>query len=325
MQIDFNKQNKLKNLYLFFGEEQFLKDKYERDFIKKTVDNQYKMMNLTILENKDATVLKIKEVAETLPFMNEYRLLILKNTNFFWDIKDTEELLKYFKAIPKSTIILFIEGNLDKRLKVFKEIKKYGEVFELSALNETQLAKWLLDIFTKHSKKISMQNISYLIAIVGTDMDTLFNETNKLISYKKEDEITKEDIDSICTKNEETKVFELISFMFNKKLENALYIYKNLIFNKTSPFLILTMIARQFRIMLQIKFLLQKGYNTNDIADELKVRAFVVKEVLRYIKNFSGQTILKAIDECLEIDNKIKIGILQDELAIEMLIIKYSS
>ena len=35
MQIDFNKQNKLKNLYLFFGEEQFLKDKYERDFIKK--------------------------------------------------------------------------------------------------------------------------------------------------------------------------------------------------------------------------------------------------------------------------------------------------
>lgn len=325
MQIDFNKQNKFKNLYLFFGEEQFLKDKYERDFIKKTVDNQYKMMNLTILENKDATVLKIKEVAETLPFMNEYRLLILKNTNFFWDIKDTEELLKYFKAIPKSTIILFIEGNLDKRLKVFKEIKKYGEVFELSALNETQLAKWLLDIFTKHSKKISMQNISYLIAIVGTDMDTLFNETNKLISYKKEDEITKEDIDSICTKNEETKVFELISFMFNKKLENALYIYKNLIFNKTSPFLILTMIARQFRIMLQIKFLLQKGYNTNDIADELKVRAFVVKEVLRYIKNFSGQTILKAIDECLEIDNKIKIGILQDELAIEMLIIKYSS
>ncbi|MDE6182604.1 MAG: DNA polymerase III subunit delta, partial [Eubacteriales bacterium] len=175
------------------------------------------------------------------------------------------------------------------------------------------------------NKKISMDNIIYLIRNVGGSMDMLYNEINKLINYKKEEQITKQDIDTICTKSIESKVFELIDAIGNKKIEQAVGIYKNLIFNKIAPFMILSMIARQFRIILQVKYLDRQGKNIPSIANELGLRDFVVKQALAQSKYFTNKVLLEAINECLEIDNKAKTGIIQDELGVEMIIIKYSS
>ena len=157
-------------------------------------------------------------------------------------------------------------------------------------------------------------------------MEILLNEINKLISFKSSGtKITINDIDNICTKSIESKIFDLINFMSNKDMDNAIKIYKNLIVNKTSPFVILNMISRQFRIILQTKYLYNKNYSINNIASELELRDFIVKEAIKQSKNFSIKILLQAINECLEIDNNIKTGKIIDEVAIELLIIKYST
>ncbi len=157
-------------------------------------------------------------------------------------------------------------------------------------------------------------------------MEILLNEINKLISFKgSSTKITINDIDNICTKSIESKIFDLINFMSNKDMDNAIKIYKNLIVNKTSPFVILNMISRQFRIILQTKYLYNKNYSINNIVSELELRDFIVKEAIKQSKNFSIKILLQAINECLEIDNNIKTGKIIDEIAIELLIIKYST
>ena len=85
------------------------------------------------------------------------------------------------------------------------------------------------------------------------------------------------------------------------------------------------MISRQFRIILQTKYLYNKNYSINNIASELELRDFIVKEAIKQSKNFSIKILLQAINECLEIDNNIKTGKIIDEVAIELLIIKYST
>lgn len=321
------KEKIFKNVYLIFGEEKYLKEKYEKKMTDAIVSESTKMMNFDILDGKTMEVARIKEICNTLPFMNEYRLLIVKDSQLFAEGRknETEKLTDYIANIPKTTIILFFEEKVDKRLKIFKEIKKIGEICEFNPLNEKELSEWILSIVQEKDKKISMDTVIYLIRNVGGNMDILYNEVNKLINYKKEAQITKQDIDNICTKSIESRVFDLVDAIGNKKIEQAIGIYKNLIFNKTAPFMILSMIARQFRIILQVKYLEKKDGNIQNIARELGIRDFIVRQALAQSKNFTNKVLLEAINECLETDNKAKTGIIQDELGVEMIIIKYSS
>lgn len=321
------KDKDFNNLYLIFGEEKYLKEEYENKLTNSIVSETTKMMNFDILEGKATTVFKIKEISDTLPFMNDYRLLIIKNSGLLYEGRksETEILIDYIKNIPKTTVILFIEEKVDKKLKIFKEIKKIGEVCEFSFLNEKDLADWALSTINAQGKIMSKDDAIYLIRNVGCSMEVIYNELNKLISYKAENQITRNDIDSICTKSIESKVFQLVDSIGLKKTEQAINIYRNLIFNKTSPFMILSMIYRQFKIILQVKYLQAKSKTIQQISAELGLRDFIVRTALIQSKNFKNKVLIQAIDDCLELDNQCKTGIIQDQLGVEMLIIKYSS
>lgn len=322
------KNKTFSNIYVIFGEEEYLKNIYEKKLISNIVDENFKMMNFDIFEGKNVNISKIIDACDTMPFMSDYRVVILKNTGLIYDAKkdDTNKLENYLHILPKTTILIFIEEKIYKKLKIFKTISNIGTFHKIDILSENELVNWILSIFKDNNKNISTKEALYIIRNIGFNMEILLNEINKLISFKSSGtKITINDIDNICTKSIESKIFDLINFMSNKDMDNAIKIYKNLIINKTSPFVILNMISRQFRIILQTKYLYNKNYSINNIASELELRDFIVKEAIKQSKNFSIKILLQAINECLEIDNNIKTGKIIDEIAIELLIIKYST
>lgn len=319
------KNKTFSNIYLIFGTEEYLKNLYEKKLISSIVDENLKMMNFDIFEGKNISLSNVIDACDTLPFMCENRVVVLKNTGLCLDNKeDSQKLESYLPSLPKTTILIFIEEKIDKRQKLFKTISSLGYICELNNLLETDLIKWLVDYFNKNEKLISEKTALYLIRNTSTNMEQLINEANKLISYKSSKEISIKDIDAICTKSVESKIFTLIDFIGNRQLEKAIDMYNNLINNKTSPFLILNMIQRQLKIILQVKYLKDKG-SISYIASELSLKDFVVKQALNQSKNFKNKTLLKAINECLEIDNNIKTGKVQDVLAVELFIIKYTT
>ncbi|MFR4986878.1 MAG: DNA polymerase III subunit delta [Lachnospirales bacterium] len=322
------KNKTFSNIYVIFGEEEYLKNIYEKKLISNIIDENFKMMNFDIFEGKNVNVSNIIDACDTMPFMSDYRIVILKNTGLIYDGKkdDTIKLENYLHTLPKTTILIFIEEKIDKKLKIFKTISNMGTFHKIDILSENELVNWILNIFKDNNKNISAKEAIYIIRNIGFNMEILLNEINKLISFKgSSTKITINDIDNICTKSIESKIFDLINFMSNKDMDNAIKIYKNLIVNKTSPFVILNMISRQFRIILQTKYLYNKNYSINNIVSELELRDFIVKEAIKQSKNFSIKILLQAINECLEIDNNIKTGKIIDEIAIELLIIKYST
>lgn len=322
------KNKTFSNIYVIFGEEEYLKNIYEKKLISNIIDENFKMMNFDIFEGKNVNISNIIDACDTMPFMSDYRIVILKNTGLIYDGKkdDTIKLENYLHTLPKTTILIFIEEKIDKKLKIFKTISNIGTFHKIDILSENELVNWILNIFKDNNKNISAKEAIYIIRSIGFNMEILLNEINKLISFKgSSTKITINDIDNICTKSIESKIFDLINFMSNKDMDNAIKIYKNLIVNKTSPFVILNMISRQFRIILQTKYLYNKNYSINNIVSELELRDFIVKEAIKQSKNFSIKILLQAINECLEIDNNIKTGKIIDEIAIELLIIKYST
>lgn len=327
--IDKHLQNKnFLNLYLIFGNEDFLKKSYEKKFLDLIVLPETKLMNFDFFEGKNVTAETIINTADTIPFMAENRLIIVKNSGLFFEGRkaETEKLCSYISKIPKTTIIVFFEESVDKRLKVFKELQKNGYATEINYLGEAELSNWVSNVFKENKKKIDTATIVYLIRFVGYEMELIFNEVNKLLDYKKDEEfILKEDIDKICTKSLETTIFELVDAIGNKNSQLAINLYNNLIFNKTSPFMILNMISRQFRLILQTKYLAKLGFNNSEIATELSSRDFIIKRCLSQSKNFTNKILLNAIDDFLKTDVKIKTGEIDDVMGVELLVIKYSS
>ena len=319
------KNKTFSNLYLIFGEEAYLKNQYEKKFIDTILDESLKMINFSLFEGKNIDIKNIIDTLDTLPFMSNYRLVILKNTSLLFDAKkeDMKILEEYLHNIPKTTILIFIEEKIDKKLKIYKTITKIGSVHQIDTLDENNLIKWITDKLKNNDKEINQQNALYIIKSVGTNMEILLNEINKLISYSNNQTIIKDDIDNICTKSVESKIFDLINFIANKNVNKAIDIYKNLIFNKTSPFFILNMIYRQFKIILQTKYLYNKGYGIKDIANTINTRDFIVRDSFNQSKNFSTKILINILNECLETDNNIKTGKISDEVAVEILIIKY--
>lgn len=321
-------QNLDKSIYLVFGEEEFLKNRIQKDFIDVVVPKGMEMMNLDIFEDKNTNVSNIIDAVTTMPFMSEKRLVIVKNSGLFVEGRknDTEAMLNYLKDIPDTSVFLFIEKKVDKRQKLFKSILKDGIVDELKQLSNNELISWVLSIFKDNKVRISKDSVTYLIRVTSLDMEMLTNEIDKLVSFSMDSGIvTNDDIDLICTKSVESKIFDLVGAMGNKNMPVALSKYRNLIINRESPFYVLSMIVRQFRIILQVKYLNAKRYDISQITKELSLRDFMVREALHQSKQFKNKELLQAINDCLQTDKNIKTGLMSDELAVELLIIKYAS
>jgi DNA polymerase-3 subunit delta len=149
-------------------------------------------------------------------------------------------------------------------------------------------------------------------------------ELDKLRHYAYgKQEITKQDIDQVTTKSIETKIFDMLSALGTKKTAKAVEMYNNMIQAKTEPLMILSMLARQFRLILRAKALGADGYGSGDIAKEIGVPSFAVKEYIAQGKNFKYSSLIQALEDCLDTDIKIKTGQVSPVLGVEMIVLKF--
>ena len=280
-------------------------------------------MNLGIYEGKNFDVNEVIDTAETFPFFAERRLIVMEDTGLFKS--GGEELAEYMSEIPDSTIFLFVEQNVDKRSKMYKAVKANGYICEISRQTEKDLSLWAARIFAKDGKKITNADMSYLIANVGTDMEVLSREIEKLISYDLNKEIiSKEDIDAVCVKQLNVRIFDMVDAISVKNQKKTLDCYYELIAEKEPPMRILFMVARQFHLILQAKDLSARGMSKDQIAQTMGVQGFIATKSIRQSRNFSVAELKSALTESVQTEEMIKKGLMDENIGVEMLLIKYS-
>lgn len=315
------KSGNYKKVYLICGEEEYLKLNYKNQFIRAVAGDD--TMNLGIYEGKNFDVNEVIDTAETFPFFAERRLIVMEDTGLFKS--GGEELAEYMSEIPDSTIFLFVEQNVDKRSKMYKAVKANGYICEISRQTEKDLSIWAARIFAKDGKKITNADMSYLIANVGTDMEVLSREIEKLISYDLNKEIiSKEDIDAVCVKQLNVRIFDMVDAISVKNQKKTLDCYYELIAEKEPPMRILFMVARQFHLILQAKDLSARGMSKDQIAQTMGVQGFIATKSIRQSRNFSVAELKSALTESVQTEEMIKKGLMDENIGVEMLLIKYS-
>lgn len=323
------KNHEFARCYLFFGEETYLMKNYEAALMQAILPAGAEMMNHDSFTEKQATAMAIMDAAETLPFLNEKRLVTVRNSDFFQKAgrKEEGEKLKEFLAdLPETVCLLFLEEKVEKNNGLYKAVVKYGQAVEFKRLTEKELAAWMKKSCKAEGLEMSEAVAGLFLQTVDHDMETMEKEMQKLIAYKeKGGAVTAEDIRAVCTVSLEAKVFDLVRAVAEKKPEKAVGIYRNLILLKESPYMVLSLITRQFRLILETLLLSQGGLPNESIAAKLEIRDFAVREYLRQSKRFSSEVWKNALRDCLDTDLDIKAGKVGEEAAVELLIMKYSS
>ncbi|MBQ5559055.1 MAG: DNA polymerase III subunit delta [Lachnospiraceae bacterium] len=315
------KKNEFSNMYLLFGKEDYLKITY-RNKLRKTIISPDDSMNYSYFEGKDIDETAVISMAGTVPFFSERRLIVVENSGLF---KRQNELSEFLSSLPETTFLVFVEQEVDKRSKLYKAVQKSGTVVELNGLEKKDLKLWVATYLHQSQKKITEQNIMYMLNKTGADMQNLKNELDKLISYSaSEDVITREMIDEICVAQTEGKIFEMIDAIGMRNQDRALQLYYDLLAVREKPMSILFLLIRHFNILIQLKELANEGAANGVIASKVGVPPFAVRKYIGQAKNFKNSEIRDCLEQCAEVEQQVKTGLLLDQIGVELLIIAFS-
>ncbi len=316
------KTGSFRQVYLLYGEEDYLKKLY-KGRLKKAMTAEGDTMNFTYFEGKQTNPREVIDLAETMPFFAERRVIMLENTGFFKNA--APELAEYIKEMPDTSYLIFIESEVDKRNKLFKAVKSKGRPVELGRQDTQTLIKWILGNVRREGKQITSSTVQYLVQKVGSDMENLEKELEKLFCYTLEkDCIEISDVEEVCTPHIENQIFSMVDAVASKQQKKALNYYYDLLALKEPPMRILFLLARQFRILLEVKELTGKGYPGKEIAQKAGIPPFSVKKYLAQARVFSAGVLRAIMEAAAQTEEDIKTGRLTDVLAVELFLIEYS-
>ena len=316
------KSGQLKKVYLLYGEEAYLKKMY-KDRLRKAVLPEGDTMNYAYYEGKNVNVKEVIDLAETLPFFADRRLIILENTGLFKSA--ATDLADYVKEIPETSCLVFIETEVDKRGKMFKAVKAEGRVTELPFQDEKTLKRWILGFVKKEQKQITESTLNHFLDKVGTDMENIQGELEKLFCYTQgKPEITVEDVEAICVTQITNRIFDMVNAAAEGRQREALDLYYDLIALKEPAMRILYLLTRQVRLLMQVKEMQDLHFAQKEIASKAGIHPYAAPKYMAQTRYFSKERMREAVEESARLEQDVKTGKLSDTLAVEIFIIELS-
>jgi DNA polymerase-3 subunit delta len=327
------KKRRLSSLYLLYGTESFLLTETCELLIRTVLTEEEREWNVAMYDCEETPVQTALEDAETFPFLGERRIIIIKNPYFFTAEKEKEvehdlkKLESYIMSPSPFSIVVFmgLYEKLDERKKVTKLIKEHAEVLVAAPLAEKELHEWIAERAGQSGVTFEENAVDVLLKLAGTNLTTLANELDKLILFVGPGgTIKQETVEMLVARTLEQNVFVLVEKVTKRQIAEALQVFYDLLENNEEPLKILALLATQFRLLYQVKWLMSRGYGQQQIASILKVHPFRIKLAMGQAAMFSEQELAAVMRQIAEADYKMKNGAMDRQLVMELLLMRWN-
>lgn len=317
---------------VIYGEEDYLKKHYVSLLIKKSVDEAMADFNLHRINGETCTVDDIFQADQALPFMSEKSCVVVKD--FALDKADAAthaQLLELLDDLAEDCVLVFWQDSVgfdEKKNNKVKELTakldENGVLLRLDRMTGTALYKTLEGGAQKRGCSMSRDVSSYMVGRVGDELTMLLNELDKLCFYKGEGEITRRDVDAVCTRSLDAKIFDLSKALTNGTAQKALDILSDLFARKEKPVMILGTLIATYVDMYRARIALGAGQAATAPA---KVFDYRRKEFrLTNGANNSRALSIRQLRQCLELlaqaDMKMKSTALEERHILEETILQ---
>lgn len=308
-------------VYLFSGEERYFIDEGVKIVKERFLEEGTKDFNFDAYSASDIDASKVVGIAETLPVMARYRVLIVKHIDE-WTSKNREIMLSYFKKPSPTTILILTASKLDRREKFSISIDKNGTVILCQPLYKQNLEIWVRQRIKRSGKDIDKDAINLLTESEGTDMLTLDNDIEKLVLYCWDRKnISVKDVAAVSGGLKGVSVFEVVNAIVDRRVKDAISFLKRAIDDGEPPVKILYFIVREFRMMLKARTLIDAGESPDNAAKAAGVPVFKIKEFSLRIQKFSRIELDDIFAKLMETDGRLKGSALRPEHILERLIL----
>ncbi len=298
-----------------------MKEYYAADILKRTVGTTGEGFNLLTF-NRQVDRRALEEFCLMPPLMCDQKAVYIKHSGLFKSAPEEEKrfFTALFDDLPDYLVMVFLEGEIDKRSVLYKRAAAVGAVKEYKYQQQADLKNWVLRILRSHEMKMADRDILYFLEHCDKGMHAIFQELMKLIYYKKDaGEILRADIDVCVCKRTERRVFDMIDAAAAGKMADAYAMLRDLKTLREQPAVILTLFASDYLKLRKVKLLSGKMRDA-DLAKQIGVPPFFIKSYLSKAGAFTLEKLDEMVFLCQETDLKIKSGQAEPWTLLEMLI-----
>lgn len=310
------KENRVSGLFLFYGEEEFVKQSALNALIVR-IDPVARDLNVQEIEKPQAAA--VQEACETLPFFAESRLVVCK------EMLDSEaaQLIAYSASMPETTtLILYMRGKCGASL--LQAAKKEGKDVHFAILSTQEAVKLVQQRMRKRNAQIDIQTAQLLVDMVGTDVYALQNELNKAADYAKDAPVTAQIIKACVTPNPEFQRFRMLDAFLLGKQERALTMMRHLLRDGSETvFGLAHFFTGQCKNMLGARLLLDAGSRDAEIGRKLGLSPMPTKSALSGAKHMSAKELYGAVADFSSVDYLQISGKAPGERALEAAVLRY--
>ncbi len=323
-------------VYLFYGRETWLIREALEKLTNFLVPEGVADFNYEKLDGSVVSPIQVVEAANLLPVFAEKRLVLVTGAPWFSGSKSSdgetktqelEPLLHYLDHPSPSTCLVLVAGEkVDAKRKTVKAAKKAGQVVEFAPLKGIELNKWIEKRFQKKGKKATKPVLDYLAVAVGSSLSALEQEIEKVILFcGQAGEVTLQDVKQTVSQTSTLSVFNLVDAVSKREVSSAVCQLRELVRTGEPEIKILSLLARQMRILLRLQALSRKGLGESQLAADLGLHPFVIKKGMQQVKNFYPEELIQNLELLLEADIGIKTGKGEPLALLERAILKMSA
>ena len=305
------------NNYLIKSNAISLIDKKIGELIK---EKGFDSSSVTTYDLEEDSITSLIEDADTISFLTPNKVIIGKNlSNNNLDEKNLKILSKYLDNPNSDVLLILVTTNIDARKKIVKET-----INKLSLVNmSTDTKEIVKDILKGYD--VEYRVINLLEEYYSEDLERLISETKKLsLAFINTKKITYKDALELLVKplnKQDSLAFDLVREIALKDKKKAVNIYNELLSYNIESYALFGLLESQYRLLYQVKVLNKRNISYNDMASILEVHPFRVKKTLELVRYYTLKEIRKLLKNLSDIDFKIKSGVYENNIIIDLLIL----
>lgn len=312
-------------IYFFYGENTFTARQAVDDLTAAFLaGDRQSRHDIEILDGEKLEPELLYQATSTIGFLSNKKLIIIKNIFANKKLASWQDtLLKFLDEQNKNDsandLIFWQAGKPDARLKLYKKLVAQKNVREFVSLKPKELPEWIKNQVAKNQKQISAEAISALINFVGSDLWQLSQEINKLVSYCPKN-IELNDVRTLVHAKLDDNIFKFVDALGNKNKALALKLLEEQLQSGQDKQYLITMITRQYRLLLKSKALEKSLANSYALAQKIKVDPFVAQKIWEQSRAYNIGSLKRIYFQLLELDEKFKTSSANDRLLFYQLI-----
>ena len=313
--------------YIFYGEEAYLRRHWLDKLRAAVVEDFAEAFNFHRFNAGTITPQAVLDSLEALPMMAQRSMIQIDDVNFFaLPAEEAAAYAKFFSDIPDyCTVVLVyetVEFKPDRRKKALAEAFDGAVVVEFTQPSDRELVSWIARHLKKAEKRITVDDAQYLIHRTGGAMTALLGELGKLCAYVEDETVTREHIDLLVEPVLEAEVWALTDAIAAGRYESALQTLRTLLQKQEEPVMILGGMGSQFRRLLAAKRLMDGGKRQQDLMKLCGIGSWPAQKTMESAKRLSERFCARAVELCLEADEKLKTSYDDPDRVLEFLVLE---